>query len=330
MGRATFYTELTAPLLRDGLQAAIHELFRQVEYLDRINVFPVPDGDTGTNLALTLASVLAVLERDATDHAGHLLQQVADAALDGARGNSGAILAQFLLGVADHGATLERLSIGDLAAALSAGAGNARLALTAPRDGTLLTLLETFARAFRDRSVAEPLDFAAVLRAVRPQLAAALARTTEQLSELRVARVVDAGAAGFVALIDGFARYLETGKIEVAAAPRRPQHDEPIPRTALGEHRYCTECLITGRDIDPRKVRESLHALGSSVVVGGRANKLRIHVHCNDPEQVFAVAARFGDVGGRKIDDMQRQRSAAQHGRQRRVAIVTDSAADLP
>lgn len=318
--------------LADVLRAGIYRLFARTDHINKINVFPVPDGDTGTNMSMTLAAVLPALERDAGAHAGQLLVRIADAALDGARGNSGAILAQFLLGLGDRAGHLAQIATRDFATAASAGAAYARDALTQPREGTLLTVLSDFAREV-DRCVqqAPAVDFRALFGAVLEPIRASLAATRGALEETRAAGVVDAGAQGFVDLLEGMADWLDRGEMQVIAAPLH-EGEEVMVASGPGDtrHRFCTECMITGASLDPRRVRESLAAFGSSLVVGGTRSKLRIHIHTNDPERLFGHVAQFGTVSSQKADDMQAQRVAAHHARTRRVAIVTDSAADLP
>jgi hypothetical protein len=131
--------------LSRALRAGFHRVLRNQEHLNKINVFPVPDGDTGTNLALTLGAVLSALRTMDEAHAGRLLVTVADASLDGARGNSGAILAQFFVGLSDQLTALRELSTRDFAAGVESGARYAREALSEPREGTLLTVLSDFA-----------------------------------------------------------------------------------------------------------------------------------------------------------------------------------------
>lgn len=318
--------------LADALRAGIYRLFARTDHINKINVFPVPDGDTGTNMSMTLAAVLPALERDPPAHAGQLLVRVADAALDGARGNSGAILAQFLLGLGDRIGHLERIGTRDFALAAGAGAAYARDALTQPREGTLLTVLADFARELEARVQQAPWpDFRALFAAVMEPVRQSLDRTRGALEETRAAGVVDAGAQGFVDLVEGMTAWLERGEMHVIAAPL---HDTDEAMVASGpgdvQHRYCTECMITGTALDPRRVRESLGPFGSSLVVGGTREKLRIHIHTNDPERLFGHVAQFGRVSAQKADDMQAQRIAAHHARTRRVAVVTDSAADIP
>ncbi len=166
---------------------------------------------------------------------------------------------------------------------------------------------------------------------MRPQ-AESLAATREQLESLRRANVVDAGALGFVELVAGISDYLETGIAPDEDAPIELIHDE---QPAAGqeedlEYRYCTECMITGDGIDRRKLREEASSLGASLVVAGTHRKVRLHLHLNEPGRLFELAARYGEVNGEKADDMQRQQEMAHHESRRRVAIVTDSAADLP
>jgi len=312
-----------------ALRAGIHRLFGRTDHLNRINVFPVPDGDTGTNLAMTMSAVLARLDAQRTAHAGELLVRVADAALDGARGNSGAILAQFLHGVADRAGAQATIGSVEFAAATDSGARYARDALTEPREGTLLSVLTAFATELRAVARRTP-GIAQALREALPALRHALAATTGELEVLRAANVVDAGAAGFVEIVEGMSAWLETGEMDTTATPPHDAPEAMAPGGAAGEHRYCTECVVNGESVDQRHLREALAGLGSSLVIAGTRRMLRIHVHTNEPAQVFAVAGRFGTLSAQKADDMHRQTQALhQHG-DRRVAIVSDSAADIP
>lgn len=316
--------------LADALRAGIYRLFARTDHLNRINVSPVPDGDTGTNMAMTMSAVLGALGAADAKHAGLLLARIADAAIDGARGNSGAILAQFLLGVADSAEGHATLDAPQFAAAAAAGARYARDAVIEPRDGTLLTVLEAFAvEARRISEAGGAADLAQLLGASLPRVRAALERTRTTLDVLRAANVVDAGAAGFVELLEGMLAYLQTGQV---GEPCAPPHEAAGPMAiggSAGEHRFCTECVVSGAGIDHRRLREALAPLGSSLVVAGSRRKARIHVHTNEPARVFEAAACFGVLDAHKADDMHRQALAAHHARAS-TAIVTDSAADIP
>ena len=315
-----------------ALRAGIRRLQSEREHLDRINVFPVPDGDTGTNLALTMGAVLAALKRSTPTHAGKLLTEVADAALDGARGNSGAILAQFLLGVGDQAGQLAELPPPEFAAAVAAGARYAREALAIPREGTILTVLQAVGEELGAATGAGVDDFGTLLRRGLARGRLALEATRGQLEVLTRADVVDAGAAGFIALLEGMSAYLDTGELDESEPAVASAGDE---REAAGgeaslEHRWCTECMLSAPEVDHRQLREKLAAIGSSLVVAGTRSKVRVHVHASEPAEVFRIAATFGAVSAEKADDMQRQQEATLHAARRQVAIVTDTAADIP
>jgi hypothetical protein len=317
-----------------ALKAGIARLLSRQEHLNKINVFPVPDGDTGTNLALTMRAVLGCLQRSPDDHAGKTLTLVADAALDGARDNSGAILAQFFLGLGDRLGHLGHVGPDEFADGVRGGADYARDSLSEPREGTILTVLSDFAREVHVVQREGVRDFSALLRRGVTAARASLARTTFQLEALRKANVVDAGAQGFVELIEGMTDYIASGSEDDPNVVVPALADAEIAEVSAGQeedlaHRYCTECVVIAERVDRRHLREQLSMLGSSLVVAGLHNKVRVHIHVNDPAEVFRVAARFGAVSGEKADDMQRQQHSA-HAGARKVVVVTDSAADIP
>jgi DegV family protein with EDD domain len=319
--------------LSRALRAGFHRVLRNQEHLNKINVFPVPDGDTGTNLALTLGTVLSALRTMDEAHAGRLLMTVADASLDGARGNSGAILAQFFVGLSDQVTALRELSTRDFAAGVESGARYAREALSEPREGTLLTVLNDFAAETATLARAGAIsDFAQLFRRVLPATQASLENTRNQLEVLRRAGVVDAGALGFVEIVQGMAEYFERGEMPADDVPLEVLHTEEEAAGAEIDlsDRYCTECIVSGEHIDRRRLRERLAELGSGVVVAGTDRKAKVHVHVNQPAAVFRIAAEYGQVSSQKADDMQRQQDAAHHRHRRGVAVVVDTAADIP
>jgi uncharacterized protein len=321
--------------LNFALQAGILRVLSRQEHLNKINVFPVPDGDTGTNLALTVSAVLGALRKWPDSHAGKTLTRVADAALDGARGNSGAILAQFFLGFGDRVGHLNSLDPAEFAAGVRGGADYARESLSDPREGTILTVLTAFAQAVQRARKEGPGDFLSILQQGVAAAHAALEQTRFQLEALRKANVVDAGAQGFVELIQGVTDYLVSGDEAEPAAKLMHAVATAADLTTAGsadedlDYRYCTECVVSGERVDLRHLRERLSTLGGSLVVAGLQHKARVHIHVNEPAEVFRVAAEFGAVSGEKADDMQRQQHSA-HSQDRRVAIATDSAADIP
>jgi len=323
---------LSGTELSNALRAGIYRLISREEVINKINVFPVPDGDTGTNLALTLQAVLTALRKAGDAHAGQTLTRVADAALDGARGNSGAILAQFLLGVGDRAGHLTELTVEGFADAVGGGASYARESLAEPREGTILTVLSDFAGAVERAVQGGVRDFRPLFRDALAAARRSLEATRDQLDMLRRANVVDAGALGFVELVAGMSDYFDTGVVPADDSGIEIVRDDEAAAGTEQDltHRWCTECTITGQGIDRRRLREEASTLGSSLVVAGTQSKVRLHLHVNEPALLFELAARYGTVTGEKADDMRRQQEMAHHESRRQVAVVTDSAADLP
>ncbi len=321
--------------LTRALRAGIARLLDGQEHLNSINVFPVADSDTGTNMALTMQSVLVALDAHDDRHAGRTLTTVADAALDGARGNSGAILAQFFQGLSDASVDLPRLAPADFGDAVEHGARAAREALAEPRDGTVLSVLADFANEVSQRARDGVHDFRMLLTGGLERARASLADTPNRLEVLRRANVVDAGGEGFVMLLAGIDRFLHSGSLREPVAPMPRGLAEHAVETGVDAvsadgHRWCTECMIHGDDIDRRRLRETLTAMGSSLVLAGTRNRCKVHIHVDSPDAVFRAAADFGAVSGEKADDMHRQHGTARHDAARRVAVITDSAADMP
>ena len=301
------------------------------DLLNRINVFPVADSDTGTNLSLSLGAALATVSQDGEKHLGTMLAAVADALLDGARGNSGAIVAQFFQGMSDAAGEISRFTTYTFGKAVARGSEYAHDALSKPREGTILSVIAAFAASLRQSSDNEN-DFAAVMERAQQSVEAALAETPNQLDVLRKAGVVDAGAKGFAELVAGMREYLTDGTI--CAAPDSMLLGQISPPVDFAEsdnvshYRYCTECIVTGTDIDRRKLREALAELGDSLVLAGTKRKAKIHIHVDDPDDVFELARRFGELGAQKADDMHRQQHST-HEAGRRFAVITDSTADI-
>ncbi|HEX4853648.1 DegV family protein [Arenimonas sp.] len=323
---------IRGPALRRALIAGARRVIAQREQLNKINVFPVPDGDTGSNLAFTLGGVLAGALSRRTQGAGDLLRRVGEDAVDGARGNSGAILAQFLTGVAEAAGSARALEPEALARAIRAGAASARQALSEPREGTIISVIAAFADALEHPGGG---DLGAWFRRGLEHSRRALANTPNQLPVLAKAGVVDAGAQGFVDLLEGIEEFIASGAIDaVGVADELPADLEAAEgHGELGdadpEHRWCSECLLVGEGLDRAGLRAAMGELGSScVVIAGSHTRLRLHAHVANPSAMFEVAARFGRVEGAKADDMHAQARTAAGAIA--VAVITDSAADLP
>jgi DegV family protein with EDD domain len=319
--------------LANALVSGIHQVIGEQEYLNRINVFPVADGDTGTNLSLSLGAALATVKQPGEKHLGTLLASIADDLLDGARGNSGAILAQFFQGMSDSAGELTRFTTYTFGKALSQGSKYAHDALSNPREGTILSVIAAFAHTFNAQVTHDNTGaFPAVMQDALHHANIALVDTQEQLDVLRKAGVVDAGAKGFVALVGGMTEYIRHGRIaEEPDLSLLHGGDAPLLTVGSGEdseYRYCTECIVTGTNIDRRKLREALSELGDSLVLAGTKRKAKIHIHVNDPDIVYGTGRDFGDVSAEKADDMHRQLHTS-HDAMRKFAVITDSVADI-
>ncbi|HWU78327.1 MAG TPA: DegV family protein [Rhodanobacter sp.] len=323
---------IRGPGLRRALIGGARHVIADRETLNRINVFPVADGDTGSNLAFTLGRVLSGALSRRVAGVGELMRRVAEDAIDGGRGNSGAILAQFLTGMAAGIGDRVAVAPGQLALAVRAGATSAREAVSDPREGTMLSVISAFAGALDPRDEVHDIKawFAPALEVARK----ALAHTPQQLPVLLRAGVVDAGAQGFLDLLEGIAAFL-AGESGVHRAQRLDQvapvslhgHDE-LPE-ADPSHRWCSECLVLGDALDVPALRAQVTRLGaSSVVVAGSDTRVRLHAHVAEPQALFELAARFGRVESSKADDMHAQARTAADGAA--VAVITDSSADLP
>ena len=324
---------LDGDALAEALTSGIHRVLADQDLLNRINVFPVADSDTGTNLSLSLSPALGVLGKPGEKHLGTLLAAVADTLLDNARGNSGAILAQFFQGMSDSAGEITRFTTYTFAKAVALGNEYAHDALSKPREGTILSVVAAFAESVTHQvSDVREGSFPAVIRTAAQRVEEALANTPNQLDVLRKAGVVDAGAKGFADLIGGIEAYLLNGTIAPLPDTSIVQHIEPAIDFAEEDNdsrfRYCTECMVTGTDINRRKLREALTELGDSLVLAGTKRKAKIHIHVDEPESVFETARRFGDLSAEKADDMHRQQHAT-HNDKRRFAVIVDSGADI-
>ncbi len=331
---------LDGPRLRRSLLAACEYAQGQRGELNRINVFPVPDGDTGTNLALTVRAIADRLEGTAAREAGIVAQEAAQAAVLGARGNCGMMLSHFLLGFAEQVGDRERISAEEFGGALGAGVQNLHAALEKPQEGTILTVMRDTAQAARQ---AAHRDFVPLVQHLVEEARDSLARTPELLPVLKSAGVVDAGAKGFVSLLEGVLHLIHGDPLVArsrngAGAPAGPS---AVAEMEYGEERYrfCTEALVRGEGLpDQAAVRDVLRERGDSLIVIRSRDVLKVHVHTDEPEAVFSYLRGLGELVTHKAEDMEAQHATVERSAggshvslaRRPVTVVTDSAADLP
>ncbi|HVG43122.1 MAG TPA: DegV family protein [Longimicrobium sp.] len=335
-------TDLDGAGLRGALLNAAEYVQRHRADLNRINVFPVPDGDTGTNLALTVSSIADRLRAGSETSLAVVARQASEAAIMGARGNCGMILSHFLLGFSDAIGERARISVGEFAAVLRSATEHVYRALEKPVEGTMITIM----RAISDE--AERLqhsDFVVLFERLTVKAREALASTPDLLPALKRAGVVDAGAKGFVHLLEGISSFL-AGDPLVAVEETPEWEAEPAFAAAAMEYpessesyRFCTEALVRGDAMpDADAVRAVLREKGDSLVVIRAAELLKVHIHTDEPEAVFTYLRTLGRLATHKAEDMRAQHatvaSAAAAGHmtlaRRPVSIVADTGCDLP
>lgn len=289
--------------LRRALADAAVWLESQAVEINALNVFPVPDGDTGTNMSLTLQSAVREASSSAEDSLSAVARAAAQGALLGARGNSGVILSQFLRGIARSLEKRGDCDAAELAQALSLGSATAYKAVIRPVEGTILTVGRDAAQAAVASAEAGG-DVDAVLEAAVVAARASLARTPSLLPVLRQAGVVDAGGQGLLCILDGLLRSFRGESIARAEADGRGPTAMIVPSTEYG---YCTEFLVRAERLDLDALRAHIVTLGDSALVVGEGNVARVHVHTFRPGLVLDYAMSVGTLHKIKIDNMQDQ-----------------------
>lgn len=322
------------------MHAAAQRLIDNYEYLDKINVFPVPDGDTGSNMAGTMKSIMDGSRKSLDASIDAMSKKIAEAALLGARGNSGVILAQFFCGFSEGVKDLVRVSPKQFSDAMSRASQRALEAMQSPKDGTILTVINDWTDHLRENSHSYD-DFLDLLHDSLGRAKQSLGDTTEKLASLKKAGVVDAGAQGFIYLLDGIVDFVERGRVDRNAEKQMLVKNGNGKDIAVGSmqervavedltFRFCTECMVNGEGIDRDALRAELEPLGDSLIVAGTDAMVRVHIHTNDPEKAFEIASAYGEVSRNKMDDMLEQHRDLVAQARQRVGIATDSCADLP
>jgi len=321
--------EIDGKQLYQSFLAGAQKIFDHQKLLNKINVFPVADADTGTNLASTMRSIMDAIIP--TENPKQAAVALADAALTGARGNSGIIFAQFLYGFSNEIATNQPLDVQSFAESIKKAVAYAYDAIANPVEGTILTVIKEWADyvyLLKDRID----DFIKLLVEAYNKALEALSATTLKLETLARAHVVDAGAKGFVYWLEGikdfFIRGTDHAGIAQPAESAAADPEVEMPHDVI-TFRFCTEALISGKQLDKHKVRNYIQHCGDSLVVAGTPEKVRVHIHTDYPAEVFAQLRKFGSITYQKVDDMVMQ-NEIQNNRKSNIAILTDSTSDLP
>ncbi len=304
---------LSGAQLRDMFAAATRWLERNIERVNAVNVFPVPDGDTGTNMYLTMRSTMEEAARCSDAAVGAVLAAMAHGALMGARGNSGVILSQIIRGLAQSAEGSSVLDCEGLAKGLEEASAAAYRAVTQPVEGTILTAIRDVSEAVRTDLARRRPEFVQLMQTAVSAGKESVERTPSLLPVLAEAGVVDAGALGLSTLFEGMLRHLQGESVEAADAG-----DETVAREWLSvvEQRhqtedslygYCTEVLVSGSGLDADALRGRALELGDSVLVVGDDRLVRMHVHTDDPGAVLSAGTQVGSLVQVKVDNIRRQ-----------------------
>jgi DAK2 domain fusion protein YloV len=297
--------------LLEMLEVALAWLEKSAPAIDALNVFPVPDGDTGTNMLLTLRSTLEEASRVPRQGAGKMAQAMARGALMGARGNSGVIFSQIMRGIAKVLGDKDTFGARDFALALAEASALAYKGISRPVEGTMLTVMKDAAKAGQ-KAVGQNPTLTGVIAAASAAARDSVARTPSLLPVLAQAGVVDAGGQGLYVILEGTLHHLRGDALPSLAPPVVAPNisiivTQPEDEEAYG---YCTEFLLEGAKLDPEKIRKKLEKQGQSLMVVGDEKNIRVHIHTFDPGKVLSSVTRQGVLHAIQIRNMDDQHQA--------------------
>jgi len=291
----------------DFVVAGTYFLRKYRTVINDLNVFPVPDGDTGTNMFFTVRSAMIEARKARTPDLSKVAAAAAQGALMGARGNSGVIISQMFRGFAHAVRHKESVRTIEFSSALGEAVQAARQALLKPVEGTILSVAAAAHAAAFKAAVSER-AFIPVLHALVDAAQEALERTPDQLAVLKEAKVVDAGGAGFLYFMEGVIRMLPGRAPYTTAFPRKPVRKTTFTtRQKVEANRFCTEFVIVAPTATEDQMRGLLTAHGDSLIVAGGDGAIRVHIHTDYPQEVAGVASKFGEVQKLKVDNMEDQ-----------------------
>jgi uncharacterized protein len=301
--------------LREMFAAGSSWLEKSIADVNAINVFPVPDGDTGTNMHLTIRSTLEEIDRAPDQTVSEVAKAMAQGALMGARGNSGVILSQFFRGLAKGLEGKETMNGLDWARALVEASQTAYKGLSQPAEGTILTVIRDASTIAQATAQNNPDDIIVVMEAVVNEAKESVARTPLLLPVLRDAGVVDAGGEGWYIIMEGALHYLK-GEVEEIEYGKPKMITANIPASSKSgvimvekeePYGYCTNFLLVGQKLNPDKIKSKLEDKGQSIVVAGDSNNVRVHIHSYDPGAILRFATSLGTLHHIQIQNMDDQ-----------------------
>lgn len=307
------YTKINGQMLMEILISGAYELENNKELVNSLNVFPVPDGDTGTNMSATIMSAVDEIKKLKSYELSTVADSAAMGALMGARGNSGVILSQLLRGLSKCLKNKNEITTKDFAEALKEGANTAYRAVMKPTEGTILTVAressEKAIKIARNES-----DFSSFMQKVYDEAVKTLDKTPELLPVLKQAGVVDSGGKGLTEIYYGMVKRFNEEKVELnktavnVEKPVKKAIDYQNIDTSNIKFGYCTEFFIkTKNAVDPESFKKTIMKYGDSIVVVGTESLIKTHIHTNDPGYVLEEALKFGELSKVKIDNMKEE-----------------------
>lgn len=309
---------------------AANKLELQSEYVNSLNVFPVPDGDTGTNMSMTFRAAVKEIEGMDSKNIGEVSKKLAKGALMGARGNSGVILSQILRGISKGLEGKEEADASEFANALLEGSKSAYKAVMRPTEGTILTIVRTageVAVALKEDNITE------LMREVCRESKIMLDKTPEMLPALKKAKVVDSGGMGLLIILQGMQEALENGLKVTTGTPQaikssvaKAQRSETMSEEDI-KFGYCTEFIILGDSNHAEEFKSKVINKGDSLVVVGYEDVIKVHIHTNNPGKVLEEAVKFGELSKIKIDNMREEHREMLEGMYEEAAETEESVA---
>lgn len=311
------------------IASGLKEIIRKKDHLNKINYFPVADGDTGTNLALTSDYILK--NTKITNSVSNVAKSIAEAAFNGARGNSGIILAQFFQGISRSFENKSEINISEYSLAIKNAVEFVYDSVNEPVEGTILTVMKEWSLSL-NKIRDEVKDFKQLFSESFKSAKKAMNNTINQMKILKKHNVVDAGAKGFIFFLEGVKKFVKSpDKIKIVDDSLYQEVEDDHEYTSLEniEHRYCCQLILVETQLTKKKIINIIGDLGDSLIIAEGKNKFKIHIHSNMPNIISTKLNEYGNITNPVIEDMISQYSLRNMNKQR-IAVVTDSTCDLP
>ncbi|MBU3142125.1 DAK2 domain-containing protein [Clostridium sp. CF012] len=304
------YLKINGQHFRNMVINASNRLEEEKEYVNALNVFPVPDGDTGTNMSMTFKAAVCEIENMSTASISEISQKIARGALMGARGNSGVILSQIFRGIGKGLEGHDEVTSEELAKSILEGATYAYKAVMRPTEGTILTIIKA---AGESAVNSEATNVLTLMEEVCKHSKIMLDKTPDMLPALKEAKVVDAGGMGLLIIFKGMYEALKTNmEATINKSDKQSTKSDSVPPAATDmpvniKFGYCTELLVIAENVDTNELKNYLEKHGDSMVVVTQDEFLKIHIHTNDPGLVLSKAVTLGELSKIKIENMREQ-----------------------